>query len=215
MRSLLILSIAVVVPSMPSSARADRGEWRLSLAGDVPGFIDMQESGGKASGSAVWGTRVRVAFGTSDRLEIGGDLGFVSASAVHFSDATVEGLRGDLYGDLYAFEIAPSVRLIAPALLHTSMAGLIRPILDIRGGLLMRALASQEGILFKDGMPRLIGRPDAAISALPFVGATGGIEWRFADVYAIGLAGDLVYAGDGFTGVGIAVELSWLTFAKP
>jgi hypothetical protein len=211
-----IVSSAFVTLSIlvAANVRADRGEWRFSLAG-TPGFIDMQQSGGDASGSPVWGSRVHVAYGISDHLEVGGNLGITSATGVHFSNAMVQGLRSHLYGDLYAFELAPTVRVVSPPLVHTSPSALLRPLLDLRAGLLVRTLSSQEAVLYQNGMTLLVGKPDMALSPLPFVGAAGGIEWRFADVYAIGLAGDFVYAGDGYTGVGVVLEVNWLTFARP
>src|SRR5262249_3735400 len=157
----------------------------------------------------VWGTRLRGAYGVSDHLELGGELGFSTSSAVHFSNAMVSGLRGDLYGDLYAFEVAPSARLVGPALMHAGSSVLLRPLLDVRAGLLMRSVASQLAL---DTQQRLIDRPSTDTSALAFMGATAGLEWRFADVYAIGVAGDVVYAGNRYTGFGIAVEISLLRF---
>src|SRR5262249_48750671 len=135
-------------------------------------FVNMQQSGGD-SDSTVWSTRLRGAYGFSDHLELGADVGFSTSPAVHFSNAMVSGLRGDLYGDLYAFEVAPCARLVGPTLMHAGATVLLRPLVDLRGGLLMRSLTSQLAL---DAQQRLIDRPSTDTSALAFLGATAGFE---------------------------------------
>jgi hypothetical protein len=201
LRLLLASPIVLAAPA----ALADRGELRLSAAASLPTFAETSQAGGSGS-SAVWGGRLRVAQGLSDWLELGGTVGFSSAENVRFKNATVRGLQGDLYGDLYGIEAGPTLRFLAPKLFaHGS--SLLRPLVDLRGGAFWRVLASQ---LAEDPMQREIDRPPTDTSVSGFFGVTGGVEYRFADSYAIGMGVDYMYAGDRYYGLGVTLELSWL-----
>jgi hypothetical protein len=209
-----VMGIVIALMAMGGGipyAWADRGELRYSLAGSAP-FVDIHQAGGETSGSVAWGSRVRVAYGLSDYLELGGALGFAGATALRFENAMVAGIPGDVYADLYAFDFAPSARLVGPTFFHAGTV-LLHPVLDGRAGLLMRALSSQTA---RDAMGRLIpGLDETETSFLPFVGAGGGLEARFSDTYAVGLGGEYTFAGDRFSAIAVTLEVSFLRFPGP
>jgi hypothetical protein len=202
----LAATVALSFAFAPWPALADQGEFRISAVGSVPGFASLKQSGGEAS-SAVWGGGVRLARGVRDWLELGGSVRFVTASSVRFKNATVLGLRGDLYTDLYVLEPTLGPRLIGPTLVH--VGGIIRPFAELGGGLVVRSVTSGPAFDPKD---RLIDHPDGETSYLAALTLAGGLEWRIRDAYAIGLGIDWTECGDDYRSVGIAVELSWIGF---
>jgi hypothetical protein len=201
--TLTILALALLGGGV---AHADSEEWRFGLsAGADYSNVSLQ---GVSSASFVPGARLRAAYGLSDQLDVGGNLGFQQFSNFEFDGAQVQGKNGNLFANLFTFEMSADVRYTADNTISPLFAE-TRPFAGARAGLMYRGLSARS--LASPAGFQLMSLGDDS-SVLPLIGGTLGVERRVNTYLALGLAADVTLAGTSYQAIGFSIEASWLTY---
>ena len=208
----IALLVAGIGALAPRGAAADREEKRYTLSG-VGSALSLEEAGGSASPMALGG-RFRWGYGLSDVLELTlVDVGFATTSGAKyhgstFMDPSGQAQTGDLFGDLYLFDVSVGARLIVNGTVSSTLAR-VHPLIGARAGALVRVLGSTQ--LLDDQHQRLF-RPSMDPSLIPFVAGAAGVEYRFGPSLVVGIVADLAYGGGSYTAGTLGLELSWLAY---
>jgi opacity protein-like surface antigen len=200
----IALALAVALVAVAAPAAADQDEQRLSLAGQLA-LVEL-DAFGTADTTEAYGGLVGFAWGWSDWLELGGDLGYQHRTNAPLDGGTLGELGGDgftLYTTLHDLELAASGRL----LLDLGPSHRIRPFLGLRTGVGLRMLGAPS--LYNRAGLAATGDGDTAV--YPLVGAELGASYRFGNALAVGLALHTTRATDQ-TITGLRLELSWFSY---
>ncbi|MFH0901701.1 MAG: hypothetical protein V2A73_13820 [Pseudomonadota bacterium] len=197
----------LVLVAAPASAQSDAKERRLTVSATTGlASIEAYETSGAPLAS---GGGLGFAYGVRDWLEIGVAGSYSYAGGISLDDPVVDDVFGEdltLWGNLHAAELATTARFLlvagAPPLLAR-----IHPLLELRGGLQMRALTGAQ--VFRDGTA--LQEVSSQRDWRPFAGLNTGCTFRAGDHLEIAVLATSSFAS-GHREFGAILELSWQTY---
>lgn len=205
-RHALAIALAVLAVATPRPARAEQQERRWSLHG-AGGLVTIDAFGTEDS-TELGGGGLGIAYGTSDALDLSGQLTYLGRPAGQLRGATVDDLGGEGFLLESNIHLAKLTVGVTYSLAGRLGFGRLRPVLGAAVGVATRVLATPRLV---DPSGNMVVRSDATIDPIPIVSLQLGIAHRMTGGFEYALVSH-TELGSTHQSVSLALELAWFTY---